>query len=792
MKIKAKILLLSMGGTAATAAVLMGMLQLRKNSLEKDLTGELDVQARQQCAAVAKDVYQMLRTQDASLKKRLVYNLNVAEDVLANQGKITFSKELVTWKATNQFNKSTEEIRLPKMMVGNTWLEMNRAVDQPSPVVDKVGLLVGGTCTIFQRMNDAGDMLRVCTNVEKKDGTRAIGTYIPATQPDGVSNPVISAALQGKTYVGRAYVVNAWYITAYKPLRDDQGQITGVLYVGIKQEDLPELRKGIMDIVVGKTGYVYVVGGAGEQRGHYIISAQGKRDGENIWEAKDADGRLFIQSIVKKGLETKGGQCVFERYPWKNKGEDEARNKIVAITYYQPWDWVIGAGAYEDDFQDARGRLTEALNQFLFWSFAAAVVMLVVVGISTILAVNKIVRPLWAVVNGLKDIAQGEGDLTKKLAMRKVNCSSIKKCGKHTCPEYGKSANCWDTVGSSTIGEIHCPAILSGKYKSCHDCEVMKMAVRDETEEISAWFNTFMGKLCRIIRQVAGSTKTLASSSTELSTTATQLASGAEETTNQSSTVASAAEELATNMNNMAASTEQMNANVKTVASATEQMTASISEIAKNAEKASSVASNASTMAQSSNQTIGQLGNAADEIGKVIEVIQDIAEQTNLLALNATIEAARAGDAGKGFAVVATEVKELAKQTADATVDIRNRIQGIQTSSGEAVDSISQISEIIQQVNEISRTIASAVEEQSITTKEIAQNIVQTAQAAETVSVGVAQSATASKEITRNITGVDQAAKQTAEGANQTQTAGVELSKVSEQLQTLVNQFKVW
>jgi methyl-accepting chemotaxis protein len=203
------------------------------------------------------------------------------------------------------------------------------------------------------------------------------------------------------------------------------------------------------------------------------------------------------------------------------------------------------------------------------------------------------------------------------------------------------------------------------------------------------------------------------------------------------------------------------------------------------------VAGNAATMAQSSNETIGQLGNAADEIGKVIQVIQDIAEQTNLLALNATIEAARAGDAGKGFAVVATEVKALAKQTAEATEDIRGKIEGIQSSTSLAVKSIGSISEVIQQVNEISRTIASAVEEQSVTTREIAQNVAQTSSAAETVSVGVTQSAMASKEITQNIAGVDQAAKQTAQGAAQTQTAGVELSKLAEELQSLVGQFQV-
>jgi methyl-accepting chemotaxis protein len=313
----------------------------------------------------------------------------------------------------------------------------------------------------------------------------------------------------------------------------------------------------------------------------------------------------------------------------------------------------------------------------------------------------------------------------------------------------------------------------------------------DEVGDLAKALNSMAENLQDVMRNITENSKTLAGASTELSSTATQLASGAEETTNQSATVAAAAEEMSTNMNNMAASSEQMTANVKTVASATEEMTASIGEVAKNAENAAEVAANAAQLAESSNQTIGQLGTAADEIGKVIEVIQDIADQTNLLALNATIEAARAGDAGKGFAVVATEVKELARQSAEAAGDIRRRIEGIQSSTGEVVHSIGQISEVIGQVNEVSKTIASAVEEQSVTTKEIAKNVTETSDAAGVVSTGVAESASASQEITRTISGVDEAAKQTAQGAAQTQTAGQELSRIAEQLQTMVGQFKV-
>jgi len=188
MKIKSKILMLSSGGTAAMAIILSGMLLYQKGPLDRELTMELDASARQQCAAVAKNVYYMLQVQDASINKKVGQCLNVAGDVLAHFGKITFSNESVTLNVTNQLSKETREARLLKMMVGDTGLDMNSKSDIQSPIVDKVSSLVGGTCTIFQRINETGDMLRICTNVQKPDGTRAVGTFIPATQPDGSPN----------------------------------------------------------------------------------------------------------------------------------------------------------------------------------------------------------------------------------------------------------------------------------------------------------------------------------------------------------------------------------------------------------------------------------------------------------------------------------------------------------------------------------------------------------------------------------------------------------------------------
>ena len=256
---------------------------------------------------------------------------------------------------------------------------------------------------------------------------------------------------------------------------------------------------------------------------------------------------------------------------------------------------------------------------------------------------------------------------------------------------------------------------------------------------------------------------------------ASALASSAEELTAVSSQMASNAEETATQANVVSAASEQVSKNVTVVASGSDQMQASIREIAKSSNEAAKVAKTAVGVAENTNNTISKLGESSIEIGQVIKVITSIAQQTNLLALNATIEAARAGEAGKGFAVVANEVKELAKETAKATEEIGQKIEAIQGDTKGAVQAIGEISAIINQINDISNNIASAVEEQTVTTNEIGRN--------------VGEAAKGTGEIAKNIGGVALAAQNTTQGANDTQKAAQALSGMAAQLQSLVSKF---
>ena len=272
-------------------------------------------------------------------------------------GKPSFVEETVPWDVTNQFTKKSDRVELPKMLVGDTWLGRNADVTAPSPIVDEVKSLVGGTCTIFQRMNPAGDMLRVCTNVEKTDGTRAIGTYIPATDPDGTPNAVVSALLRGETYVGRAKVVNDWCATAYEPLLDAEGKVVGALLWGqagehsrtpprhhghCGRQDRIRLRGGRLRRAEGPVYHLR----PGQARRREHLGGQGRR-------------RQPVHPVGRhEGVGNQEWRVRLRTVSLEERGESEARRKIAAVTYFEPWDWVIGVGAYEADYQDARREST--------------------------------------------------------------------------------------------------------------------------------------------------------------------------------------------------------------------------------------------------------------------------------------------------------------------------------------------------------------------------------------------------------------------------------------------------
>jgi methyl-accepting chemotaxis protein len=285
----------------------------------------------------------------------------------------------------------------------------------------------------------------------------------------------------------------------------------------------------------------------------------------------------------------------------------------------------------------------------------------------------------------------------------------------------------------------------------------------DELGRLAFALNQSTASLRTTLVEVADGANTLAGSSRELSVVSQQMGNYAEETSTQARAVASI--------------TSDVSENVESVAVAAEEMSVSIREIARNLSQSVKIAASAVRAAEAAKETISKLGTSSAEIGKVIKMIHSIAKQTNLLALNATIEAARAGEAGRGFAVVATEVEELAKNTSKATEDISKKIDTIQSDTRQSVSIISEIHEIIFKINTFQQSIASAIDEQTLTTNEITRSIQEAARGA--------------REIDRNAASVAHTAASAAQGATQTKVSANDLAELSADLSMLIGQFRL-
>lgn len=522
----------------------------------------------------------------------------------------------------------------------------------------------------------------------------------------------------------------------------------------------------------GQNDYLFIV----DTDYFFQTHADKKYLGQKMDTLRDPTGRAIVQEMVE--LATRKDQGYME-YLWPRPGTTQPELKLSYLRLFKPWNWIVGTGVYLGALNQQMAQMEKEMmdslyNHIAFIVGATLVVMLLALGFAWFVSFTYIERPIRKTVKRLADIAEGQGDLTKRLAADSTD-------------EVGQLAKWFNQFVARLQDSMRLVATEVGHLqRASSGLAAVSVDMSSQTDDLGRSAD----HAALAVDQASRSIDHIATAAEEVSTQVATVAEASEHASSNMKNVGQASQNTSRNLRGVAKSAEQMSHAVQVVATAVEEMYASLNEVAKNAGRGANMTSSASTQAELTSNTVNSLGSAAKEIGDVVDMIRGIAAQTNLLALNATIEAASAGEAGKGFAVVANEVKELAKQTARATEDIREKVEGIQGNTQSAVNAIRKILQLITEIDAIMHAIASAVEEQTATTNEISKSIAKAAASANTVSekmtsaaresegaaTGVQEAVTAGLQISKNLDEVAKAARIIAGDAAQ---AAEETTKVA-------------
>jgi len=422
MKIHSKIATLALILVFMTTISITSVIFFQLNKVENEVGRELVLLSVDEAKKGIYNTYLMIEALQLQVEQRLIYNLDAAYALMERTGSLVDEKTYRQWNAVNQYDLSVQQISLPSFVLQDPQRSQQISTDH---FIRNVSKTLGVTCTLFQRMNPSGDMLRVSSTVPTTTGSSAAGTFIPAIHPDGKVDPVISQVLSGDVFVGRAYVVNDWYNTAYMPLYDEnKSAIVGMLYVGERQADLVSLFNAIENVSLGVNSHIFMLESPGLGGGREFV-------GNHIHDVKTEQLMIEQDHLVKEYFhqmsaedflnKSKFVQVVQDIVDKKHEHEHEHEHQhehehehelsaLIAYCYFEPWDWVIGVIYQPDTLHSTQARLDMVIDRTLGLVCAVAFVWFSFALLIAYRLAGDISRPLERAVLAFKNVGRGDLD----------------------------------------------------------------------------------------------------------------------------------------------------------------------------------------------------------------------------------------------------------------------------------------------------------------------------------------------------------------------------------------------
>ena len=651
------------GGLALLAALLpvlvvAGLLAWQKPKVE-DKAREVSAEANTEVIELSKaslsqiltDVYSLCDCTHKLTLKQTDMAMNVAWTLMETQGPAQLGAA-IQWEVPSETAGVSAKLTCPKLLFGTCWPGQERDPQVPMPIVDEVHKLTSMDCSIMQ-LTEAGDLIRVASSVVDTGNKRVLGALITAN-----SSPAPAEIRAGRDFRGVSRTKGRTFISYLKPIRDAKNQVVGALGVGTDLRDLDLLRETLRGTRIGRDGYIYVLQGQGEGRGSYVISRRNpdgsNDDGKNLWDSQDATGRKFIQDIVNEAV--KAPNLTFHEYSWKNSGESVPREKIAAVRYFEPWDWVLCTSLYKDNFGRAAekfnlasGNMNAALDTLMLGTILGGLVALLLVAALSVWMGRRISAPIGQITQVAQTVADGD------LYGAKLMASNAQE---------GKA------LGASTR----------------------------ETSQLLAAIQSMIASLNSLVGQVQRSSVALLASATEIAATARQQEGNVNDLGTSTSEIAAATKEISATSQDL----------VKTMGQVTTVVGQTTSMAGAGRNSLVEMENRIRELAEAARSISGKLAvinDKASSISAIMTTINKVADQTNLLSLNAAIEAEKAGEQGLGFSVVAREIRRLADQTAVATLDIAQMIKETQSAVGAGVMEMDKFSEAMRRSVEETQTV---------------------------------------------------------------------------------------